>query len=203
MRKSAITIIISLLIAGSLALVPSCSKTNLSILYLPNGEVNTAYSQTLQASGGSGSYSNWSITSGTLPAGLSLNSSTGVISGTPTKAGVSSVTVQVTDSKGGTGNKNIPILIADLPNIITLSLPTGKVNTAYSQTIEAYNGSGTYSKWSITSGTLPAGLSLDPATGIITATPIQTGNSSFTVQVTDSNGASGSMALTITIAAVS
>lgn len=65
---------------------------------LPAGAIGSAYSQTLSATGAWGVY-NWAVTSGSLPAGLSLDSATGVISGTPTKAGTSTVTVQAT----GTG----------------------------------------------------------------------------------------------------
>jgi hypothetical protein len=64
---------------------------------LPNGTVNTTYTQTLSASGGATPYT-WSLLSGTLPAGLSLNTSTGGITGTPTTAGTSNFTVQVADS---------------------------------------------------------------------------------------------------------
>jgi hypothetical protein len=99
---------------GTTSPAPSITATS-----LPNGEVNIAYSQTLGASGGSGTYSSWSITSGTLPVGLSLNSSTGVISGTPTTAGTSSFTIQVTDSLGGTGSGNLSITINAAPSITT------------------------------------------------------------------------------------
>jgi sugar lactone lactonase YvrE len=64
---------------------------------LPNGTVGTAYSQTVSASGGSGTYS-YAVTAGSLPAGLSLNSSTGAITGTPTSAGAASFTITVTDT---------------------------------------------------------------------------------------------------------
>jgi hypothetical protein len=63
---------------------------------LPNATVGSAYSQTLNATGGTGPY-NWSVTNGTLPAGLVL-SKAGVLSGTPTSAGTSKFTVQIADS---------------------------------------------------------------------------------------------------------
>jgi hypothetical protein len=66
---------------------------------LPSGSLGVAYSATMTASGGLAPYS-WSVTSGTLPAGLSLGASTGVISGTPTAAGSSTITITVTDSYG-------------------------------------------------------------------------------------------------------
>jgi hypothetical protein len=65
---------------------------------LPTGTVGTAYSQTLQASGGIAPYT-WSVSSGTLPAGLSLATSTGVVSGTPTTAASANFTVEVKDSE--------------------------------------------------------------------------------------------------------
>jgi len=76
---------------------------------LPDGTVGVPYSQTLQATGGTGSYT-WSITSGSLPGGLSLTSSTGLISGPPTTAGTSNFTVQVNDGST-TASKSLSISI--------------------------------------------------------------------------------------------
>src|SRR5205085_979499 len=70
---------------------------NVTTTSLPTGTVSTAYTATLQATGGTLPYS-WSLTSGTLPAGLSLNANTGAITGTPTTAATSNFTVQVQDS---------------------------------------------------------------------------------------------------------
>jgi hypothetical protein len=147
--------------------------------------MNSAYSQTLAAIGGSGTYT-WSITSGPLPAGLSIGSSTGVISGTPTKAGISNFIVEVTDSNGLTGSEDLSITISG-PIINTTSFVIGVVNVAYSQTLAASGGSGSYT-WSIASGTLPAGLSIGSSTGVISGTPTTAGLFNFTVQITDSKG---------------
>jgi hypothetical protein len=69
---------------------------------LPTVDVQTAINTQLQASGGSGSFSSWVLTSSSsLPAGLSLNTSSGVITGAASAAGSGSFTVQVTDSSGG------------------------------------------------------------------------------------------------------
>jgi hypothetical protein len=82
---------------------------------LPAGTVAVAYSTTLAASGGTGPYSAWTVTTGTLPAGLTLNASTGVLAGTPTTAGTSTFTVQVRDSATptpATTTKSLSITIA-------------------------------------------------------------------------------------------
>lgn len=202
MRKPALTVV-SIIFAVLFVSVSGCAKAKpiISTTYLPDGEINIAYSQALEASGGSGGY-NWSVTSGTLPDGLSLDSSTGVISGTPTAANVYSFTVRVTDSNGASGNSALSINIQPPPSIDITSLPDGEVNGAYSQfPIEVSGGSGNYTDWSITSGNLPGGLSLGSADGVIFGKPTTAGAFSFTIQVTDNNGVTATQALTITIVA--
>lgn len=88
---------------------------------LAGGTVNSAYSDTLTASGGVPPY-NWSASG--LPAGLAINN--GVIAGTPTKAGTAAVTVSVTDSKGATGHLSGSITIAAAPSSSSCTTPTGK-----------------------------------------------------------------------------
>ncbi|MCJ7664202.1 MAG: Ig domain-containing protein, partial [Desulfobacterales bacterium] len=165
---------------------------------LPDGTVDVPYSQTLQATGGTGSYT-WSTTSGSLPAGLSLNTSTGLISGTPTAAGTANFTAQVTDSASATDTQALSITINSPPplNITTASLPDGNVGSAYSQTLQATGGTGSYN-WSITSGSLPAGLSLTQSSGLISGTPTAAATSNFTVQVNDGS-TTASKPLSITI----
>src|ERR1051326_2084891 len=164
---------------------------------LPAGTVGVAYSQTLTASGGSGGYT-WSRSAGALPAGLSLAAS-GTISGTPTTAGTGNFTAQVKDSSNATDTQTLSITIAKPPLIVTTSsLPTGTVGSAYNQTLSASGGTGG-NAWSISTGSLPAGLSLS-ASGTISGTPTAAGTSNFTVQVKDSANATASQALTIIIA---
>ena len=151
---------------------------------LPSGTVGTAYSQTFAAIGGTPPYS-WSVTSGTLPAGLTL-STTGILSGMPTTVDNSNFTVQVTG--GGTATKSFSLTInADLVIDTASPLPSGTVGTAYNQTFAASGGISPYS-WSVTSGTLPAGLTLSTA-GILSGTPTTVDNSNFTVQVTGGDNA--------------
>ena len=164
---------------------------------LPGGAVGESYSAALAASGGDGTFS-WSLTGGSLPSGLSLNTS-GTISGTPSAAATSSFTVQVT-SAGQTSSKSLSITIqaaTPAPTITTTSLPNGTVGQAYSQTLAATGGDGSYS-WSLAGGNLPAGLSLNTS-GTISGTPSAAATSSFTVQVT-SAGQTSSKSLSVTVA---
>ncbi len=89
-------------------------STGLSITStsLPQGTVGAAYATSLSASGGTTPYT-WTLQSGTLPAGLSLNSSNGLISGTPTAGGMSSFTVRVTDAASATATKSLSVTIVN------------------------------------------------------------------------------------------
>lgn len=156
---------------------------------LPPGTVGDAYNQTLAASGGVPGYV-WDLNAGsnTLPDGLTLNPA-GVISGTPTTDGTKTITVKVTDSTGVTTTKEFALAITGptVPplSITTTTLPAGTVGTAYNAVLAATGGSGTKS-WNISSGNLPAGLSLNAATGVISGTPTAAGSSILTVRVQDS-----------------
>jgi len=168
---------------------------------LPSATQNAAYTTTLAASGGTTPYA-WSISAGTLPAGLALASSTGVISGTPTGTGTSNFTVKVTDANSLTATKALSLTVAGPPSVTTTSLPSGTQNVAYSTTLTATGGTPPYS-WSVSAGTLPAGLALASNTGVISGTPTGTGTTNFTVQVTDANSLTATKPLSITISAVS
>jgi len=183
---------------------PAPAPVAISTTTLSGATVGAAYSQTLAATGGTTPYK-WSISAGSLPAGLTL-SSTGVISGTPTAAATTSFTVKVTDSAATpvSATKALTITVAATAgplSITTTSLANGTVGTAYSQTLAATGGKTPYT-WTRSSGTLPTGLTLSSA-GVITGSPTATGTFSFTVQVTDSasTAASVTKALSITVAA--
>src|SRR5947209_5794633 len=152
---------------------------------LPNAITQTAYTGALSATGGITPYT-WSITSGSLPPGLNLNSSSGAITGTPTTAGTFSFTAQAKDSSPTpqTATASASVLIVDLLQITTTSLPDPQVQTSYSATLTASGGMLPY-VWSISSGNLPLGLSLDGSSGVISGVPTSTGSYAFTVEVSD------------------
>jgi hypothetical protein len=165
---------------------------------LPTGTVGVSYSQTLAATGGSGSYT-WSVSAGALPAGLTLAVGTGVISGQPTTAGAPSFTIQVTDTNSVSTTKPFSVTIDPALVITTTSpLPAGEVNVSYSDTLSASGGSGSYT-WSISAGTLPAGLTLTPGNGLISGTPTTAATSNFTIQVTDTASATTSLPVSLTV----
>jgi hypothetical protein len=166
-------------------------------LNLPNGAQGVAYSQTLVATGGKLPYT-WSISAGALPAGLSLSASTGIISGTPTAtADNNSFTAMVTDANNSTATQGLSIIVPSLV-FVTSSLPDGYRTVTYNQTLTATGGRAPYT-WSRTSGSLPSGLTLNTATGIISGVPTQTGSRTFTIQVRDSANVTRSKQLTIVV----
>jgi len=164
---------------------------------LPNGVVGTSYSpQTLTANDGTAPYS-FSVISGALPSNLTLSG--GVISGTPVVSGVFAFTVRAIDSSSPSQTAQISLSINVPPSITTTSLPNGAVGAAYSQTLTFAPGTATPYTWSVSSGALPTGLSLDTAQGTISGTPTTAGNFNFTITATDTASKTGSQALSMTI----
>lgn len=166
---------------------------------LPSGTKGVAYATTVSATDGVAPY-NWSISAGSLPAGLTLNASTGEISGTPTTSGNSSVTFQVTDNLNATvATPSLSLTIALPLGISTQSVAAGTVGTAYSVSLAATGGTSPYA-WTLSAGSLPGGLTLS-STGVISGTPSVSGTFSPNFRVMDSNGATSSKVLSLTISA--
>ena len=123
---------------------------------LPAALTGSVYTQTLSATGTAPV--TWSVTSGALPAGLSLGSSTGIVSGTPTAPGVFTFTARAANA-GGINSKQLTLTVNTPPAIVTTSpLPAALTGSVYTQTLSA-TGTAPVT-WSVTSGALPAGLSL-------------------------------------------
>jgi large repetitive protein len=149
----------------------------------------SAYNQTLTTGGGTGSYT-YSVTAGALPAGLTL-SSTGVISGTPTTSGSFSFTVTAKDGDGFTGSKAYSLTVsAPTVTLSPATLPAATAETAYSQTLTASGGTAPYT-YAVSSGVLPAGMSLNPTNGVLSGTPTVGGTFSFAIAATDSSTSPG------------
>lgn len=176
---------------------------------LPAGQVGAAYRAVLTATGGTTPYS-WALATGALPVGLSINGSTGTISGTPS-ATVDSATAtfSVTDASSPVQRKSVSLTltIAAAPppplTIAPITLPAGKAGVPYTATLTATGGTAPYA-WTVTSGSLPAGLSLNAATGTISGTPtVAVSAAALMLKVTDSGSPaqSQSVSLTLTIAA--
>ena len=140
-----------------------------------------------------------------LPSGLSINSTTGVISGTAKTAGTSSVTVTGTDSTGPTGSATFTWNVGTAGNTVTVTNPgsqSGTVGKAASLQIAATDSaSGQTLTYSATG--LPAGLSISSTTGLISGTPSTAATSSVTVTAADTTGASGSATFSWTISTTS
>ncbi len=189
----------------SLTLTIASASLSITTAALPSGQVGTAYSTTLAASGGIPPYT-WTLTSGTLPSGLTLNSATGQLSGTPTAAAIGiSLTFEATDSSSPaeTSTANLTLTIAPITlTIITATLPNGQVGTPYSATLQASGGSPPYT-WTLFSGVLPAGLALNSSAGQISGIPTAAANATvLTFKATDSSSPAetSTVNLTLTIA---
>ena len=163
---------------------------------VPAGTVGATYAQRLAAAGGIPPYS-WQVTSGSLPGGLALDQ-TGVLHGTPSAAGSFTFQVTVRDSQNGSVAATFTIRIAAAALVITTaSLPNGNVGDPYTATLAATGGTPPYT-WSVASGALPNGLSIDSA-GLISGTPATAGTPSVILQVTDSAQATATKAYSVNV----
>ena len=168
---------------------PGTRHVKISTPSLPNGALNVSYNATLTADGGAAPYI-WSIDKGTLPAGLDLDSGTGIISGVPTAGGDFTFTAKVSDNSTPikSDSQRYTITIADNEGLVisTVDLADGVEGIAYNFTVVALGGTPPYT-WSIAKGNLPDGLAIDTASGVISGIPTKKGNYNFTLQVSDNS----------------
>lgn len=181
--------------SGTGTILDDDAPVQITTTTLPTGYSGTAYSQTIQATGGTGALT-FLVLSGAVPPGLTLSSS-GTISGTPTAAGSFTFTVRAEDPNGNE---------ADQPYTLAISLPTLSIPPIGPQTVgrgdvvqiahgPASGGLAPYN-WAIVSGALPPGMRLDLGTGIISGTPTTLGSYNYSVRVADSS-AGGPAMLTV------
>jgi len=185
----------------TLTLVVNAPPFSASIAAASSGRVGLNYLLTGSASGNVGAVT-WSIASGTLPAGLTLGPATGSIAGVPATFGSFTVSVKAQDSSDPARCVVMPttISIAPLPLAIsTTSLADGSVRKSYQATLWSTGGTG-LTTWTVTSGTLPGGVTLG-ANGVLSGTPTAVGTFTFTVQAADagwaSNTATQSLSVTV------
>jgi PKD repeat protein len=155
-----------------------------------SGTVGSPFSYTITATNTPTGYN----ASG-LPAGLNVVASTGVISGTPTAAGTSNVTISATNA-GGTGSATLVLTINAVPPppVITSALTaSGTVGSPFSYTITASNGPASFNATG-----LPGGLSVNTASGVISGTPTAAGTSNVALSATNAGG-TGTATLVLTV----
>lgn len=162
---------------------------------LPAGRVGAAYSQTITATGGTAPYL-FELALGPLPPGLTLQPD-GTLSGTPTAGGTFNLVITAS------GEAPAPIgpfvdavvytlVIADAQIVLpSATLPAASLARPYSATLPGASGGTAPYSYQVTGGALPAGVTLDRATGALSGTPTVTGAFSFTVTATDSSTGSG------------
>ena len=160
----------------------------------PSGIVGRAYNATFAATGTAPI--RWTVTAGTLPAGLTLNANTGVLSGTPNAQGSFAFTLQA--ANGTLPNAtSAQTVVVNPDTFITSGAPAvATVSFAYSHTFTA--GGLQPITFAVTAGTLPAWATLNAATGMLSGTPTSTGNFSFTVTAM-SSVAAASQAVVLTV----
>jgi hypothetical protein len=131
-----------------------------------------------------------------------LSTTNGALTGTPTTAATSTFSIQVTaDGYMTTESFSLTVNAANTLTITTTSLPNAVAGTDYTQQLSKTGGVGPFT-WSISAGTLPAWLTLNPTTGLLTGlAPATLGTSTFTVQVVGSVG-TDTQELSLTVAAV-
>jgi hypothetical protein len=178
------------------SLVIDCPTITVTPGSLPAGTAGTAYSQSVSATPAGTTYG-YQVTAGSLPAGLTLNPTTGAITGTPTASGTFDFTVTATGWGSCTGSRAYSVAIG-CPTITVspATLPDGHEGVAYSQSVGATGGTGPYGY--ATADPLPAGLTLSAA-GLVSGTPGVHGSFSFTVTATDAVGCTGSQLVSLTI----
>ncbi len=161
---------------------------------LAPAQVSIPYSLTFTTTGATGV--TWSVSSGALPAGLSLNTDTGVLSGTPTQTG--DAQFQIKASSGTRSDVQTYTLPVVEPLRVTKPAVAAEAGLPVSLTLAATGGRAPYT-WSATG--LPAGLTLDAATGAISGTPTAARPATVKVSVKDALGLVNTLDVSFPVAA--
>jgi hypothetical protein len=164
---------------------------------IPDGEQGLLYSANLHAIGGYPPYS-FTLVSGSLPAGLSLEPD-GTVAGIPVKTTKkSSFKVTAIDKAGAEVTGTFQLSILKPLQLISTALPSGKQGKKYSARLKAANGKPPY-LWSVDENLLPPGLYLNPASGILAGKPSAPGTYTFTIQLIDNLGTHRAREFTVSV----
>jgi hypothetical protein len=167
---------------------------------LTSGHPGTAYSYALQATDPNSDTVTYSVTSGSLPTGLTLTN--GTITGTPTTVQNSSFTITASDGKGATNDRAFTLAVSNLAPTWTTAAGalTGAVAThSYSQALIATDLDNDELTFTVSSGFIPTGLTLNSTTGVLSGTPTVIQNYSFSVSVSDPAGETATRAFTLDV----
>lgn len=166
---------------------------------LPGSTIGSVYSQSVMVANGSEPY-RWAVSSGSLPTGLSLDTYSGSINGTITATGTFDFTIQVIDRSNTVLNQSYSITVGNAPvTWDALVLPDGQVGVAYSFDLKTLvsDGASPYT-FSITTGALPDGLTLD-SSGVLSGTPTTSGTTSVGFRVDSADGSAATNGTDISI----
>jgi hypothetical protein len=165
---------------------------------LTRWEVGVPFAATLTAAGGNESYT-WALGTGTLlPAGLTLGTTDGTITGTPRVAGLSRFTVTATDGEGRVATYRGTLNIAAKLAIVRQPLPVGRVGKLYKARFRTLGGVAPVS-WRVTTGPLPRGIRFTRTLGVLAGKPTKAGRYRITVEATDELGVKFTRAFTIVV----
>ncbi|MCA8935053.1 MAG: hypothetical protein KDB68_02500 [Planctomycetes bacterium] len=184
----------------------SCAREELHLEpdSIPGANVNVPYEASFHVTGGSGGDLRWRLVPGSrVPEGLQFEfrKRDAKLSGTPTEAGVFSFMLEVSSSSANGVAKTYTLLVDGGLAVVTETLPDASVQSAYSADIIAAGGTSAGYVWIVESGSLPNGLGLVSGTpsAILSGVPTTAGIYNFTVRVTDSNSATSTKPLQITV----
>jgi uncharacterized protein (TIGR03437 family) len=154
---------------------------------LPNANTCSSYSQALAVSDGPPPPFTWSFDDSSIPPGLNIDPKTGIISGMPTRSGMYGFTIEAFSPSANIYATQAFTLNVGSLCFLASTLPNGAVNSFYRQSLVVTGGTLPLA-FSISGGSLPTGVTIDPKSGLLSGTPTVAGEFDFTVQVKDNAG---------------